>query len=68
MRELKGLLLFACLVDDQRKRRELVTVSVGACSLVGLLLELGGAVRESNIEFFGSLHDGLPTERGETSQ
>ncbi len=35
---------------------------VGACSLVGLLLELGGAVGESNIEFFGSLHDGLPTE------
>ena len=34
----------------------------GACSLVGLLLELGGAVGESNIEFFGSLHDGLPTQ------
>ncbi len=31
-------------------------------SLVGLLLELGGAVRESNIEFFGSLDDGLSTE------
>ena len=43
-------------------------VSVGACSLVGLLLELGGAVRESNIEFFGSLHDGLPKEREETGQ
>jgi len=28
-------------------------------SLVGLLLELGTAVRESNIEFFGSLNDGL---------
>ena len=28
-------------------------------SLVGLLLELGGAVRESNIEFFSSLDDGL---------
>ena len=37
-------------------------------SLVGLLLELGTAVRESNIEFFGSLHDGLPKERGETGQ
>jgi hypothetical protein len=45
-----------------------VTVCVGACSLVGLLLELGGAVRESNIEFFGSLHDGLPKEREETGQ
>ncbi len=33
-------------------------------SLVGLLLELGGAVRESNIEFFGSLHDGLPVNNG----
>lgn len=29
-------------------------------SLVGLLLELGLAVGESNIEFFGSLDDGLP--------
>ena len=33
-------------------------------SLVGLLLELGGAVGESNIEFFGSLHDGLPVNNG----
>ena len=33
-------------------------------SLVGLLLELGGAVRESNIEFFGSLHDDLSVKKG----
>jgi len=31
----------------------------GVRSLVGLLLELGGAVGESHIEFFGSLDDGL---------
>ena len=34
-------------------------------SLVGLLLELGGAVSESNIEFFGSLHDRLSVKKNE---
>ena len=32
-------------------------------SLVGLLLELSGAVGESNVEFFGSLDDDLSAKK-----
>ena len=63
MRELKGLLLYRPrIASDEAVAGELCVRTPG--SLVGLLLELGGAVRESNIEFFGSLHDGLPVNNG----